>query len=76
MALKTPTYGYAYHDAAVDGLTRLSRHMGLSDGGAPGGLRWRTLSCVVNPVGPQGAGLRSQMPAAIFDPRMYPEQIS
>jgi NAD(P) transhydrogenase len=36
MALNTPTYTYAYHDAAVDGLTQLSRLMGLADGGAPG----------------------------------------
>jgi NAD(P) transhydrogenase len=36
MALSTPTYSYAYHDAAVDGLTQLSRQMGLADGGAPG----------------------------------------
>jgi NAD(P) transhydrogenase len=35
MALSTPNYGYAYHDAAADGLTRLSRLMGFSDGGAP-----------------------------------------
>jgi NAD(P) transhydrogenase len=34
MALNTPTYGYAYHDAAVDGLVQLSRLMGLADGGA------------------------------------------
>jgi NAD(P) transhydrogenase len=36
MAFNTPTYSYAYHDAAVDGLTQLSRLMGLADGGAPG----------------------------------------
>jgi NAD(P) transhydrogenase len=35
LALNTPTYSYAYHDAAVDGLTQLSRLMGLADGGAP-----------------------------------------
>jgi NAD(P) transhydrogenase len=35
MAFNTPTYGYAYHDAAVDGLAQLSRAMGLRDGGAP-----------------------------------------
>ena len=27
LALKTPTYSYAYHDAAIDGLTRLARAM-------------------------------------------------
>ena len=36
LAFNTPTYGYAYHDAAVDGLTQLSRLMGLVDGRAPG----------------------------------------
>ena len=37
LALNTPTYTYAYHDAAVDGLTQLSRMMGLAHGraGAP-----------------------------------------
>jgi NAD(P) transhydrogenase len=35
LAFNTPTYGYAYHDAAVDGLQQLSRLMGLADGGAP-----------------------------------------
>jgi NAD(P) transhydrogenase len=35
LALNTPTYIYAFHDAAVDGLTQLSRRMGLADGGAP-----------------------------------------
>ena len=35
LALNTPTYSYAFHDAAVDGLTLLSRLMGLADGGAP-----------------------------------------
>jgi len=34
LALNTPTYTYAYHDAAVDGLTQLSRMMGLAHGGA------------------------------------------
>ena len=37
LALATPTYSYAYHDAAVDGLMQLSLAMGLADGGAPGG---------------------------------------
>jgi NAD(P) transhydrogenase len=35
LALNTPTYSYAFHDAAIDGLTQLSRLMGLADGGAP-----------------------------------------
>jgi NAD(P) transhydrogenase len=35
LALNTPTYTYAFHDAAIDGLTQLSRLMGLPDGGAP-----------------------------------------
>ena len=29
LALNTPTYSYAYHDAAVDGLARLAEQMGL-----------------------------------------------
>ena len=31
LALNTPTYSYAYHDATVDGLTRLSELMGLAE---------------------------------------------
>ena len=30
LALNTPTYSYAYHDATVDGLTRLTGTMGLA----------------------------------------------
>ena len=30
LALNTPTYSYAYHDAAIDGLTQLSEVMGLA----------------------------------------------
>jgi hypothetical protein len=30
LALNTPTYSYAYHDATVDGLTRLTEAMGLA----------------------------------------------
>jgi NAD(P) transhydrogenase len=36
LALNTPTYCYAYHDATVDGLTRLTKLMGIADSG---GLR-------------------------------------
>jgi NAD(P) transhydrogenase len=35
LALNTPTYSQAYHDATVDGLTRLTELMGLADGGSP-----------------------------------------
>jgi NAD(P) transhydrogenase len=35
LALNTPTYSYAYHDATVDGLTRLTELMDLADGRAP-----------------------------------------
>ena len=35
LALNTPTYSYAYHDAAIDGLTRLTEVMGLADGANP-----------------------------------------
>jgi NAD(P) transhydrogenase len=31
LALNTPTYNYAYHDATVDGLTRLTKLMGIAD---------------------------------------------
>ena len=31
LALNTPTYSYAYHDATVDGLTRLAELMGLAE---------------------------------------------
>jgi NAD(P) transhydrogenase len=33
LAFNTPTYTYAYHDAAVDALMQLSRLMGLADNG-------------------------------------------
>ena len=39
LALNTPTYSYAYHDATVDGLTRLTELMGLADGGSPTAAR-------------------------------------
>jgi NAD(P) transhydrogenase len=35
LALNTPTYSQAYHDATIDGLTRLTELMGLADGGSP-----------------------------------------
>jgi NAD(P) transhydrogenase len=35
LALNTPTYSSAYHDATVDGLTRLTKQLGLADGRAP-----------------------------------------
>ncbi|MFC5953445.1 FAD-dependent oxidoreductase [Streptomyces pratens] len=31
LALNTPTYSYAYHDATVDGLTQLTKLMGIAD---------------------------------------------
>jgi NAD(P) transhydrogenase len=36
LALNTPTYSYAYHDATIDGLTRLTELMGLAEGGGAG----------------------------------------
>ncbi|MEV6941977.1 FAD-dependent oxidoreductase [Streptomyces sp. NPDC051172] len=36
LALNTPTYSYAYHDATVDGLTRLTKLMGMADGEGTG----------------------------------------
>jgi NAD(P) transhydrogenase len=33
LALNTPTYNYAYHDATVDGLTRLTKLLGMADSG-------------------------------------------
>ncbi|CAM5726008.1 FAD-dependent oxidoreductase [Streptomyces hirsutus] len=36
LALNTPTYSYAYHDATVDGLTRLTKLMGIADSGGTG----------------------------------------
>jgi NAD(P) transhydrogenase len=37
LALNTPTYSYAYHDATVDGLTRLTKLMTIADTGGTGG---------------------------------------
>ena len=37
LALNTPTYSYAYHDATVDGLTRLTKLMTTADTGGTGG---------------------------------------
>ena len=37
LALNTPTYSYAYHDAAVDGLIQLSTLLGMADSGGTGG---------------------------------------
>jgi NAD(P) transhydrogenase len=37
LALNTPTYSYAYHDATVDGLTRLTKLMSIADSGETGG---------------------------------------
>ena len=37
LALNTPTYSTAYHDATVDGLTRLAELMGRADGAQSGG---------------------------------------
>ena len=31
LSLNTPTHSYAYHDATVDGLTRLAKQMGLAE---------------------------------------------
>jgi NAD(P) transhydrogenase len=35
LALNTPTYSYAYQDATVDGLTRLTKRMSIAESGAP-----------------------------------------
>ena len=35
LALNTPTYSYAYHDATVDGLIQLTKLMGIADSGGP-----------------------------------------
>jgi NAD(P) transhydrogenase len=37
LALNTPTYSYAYHDATIDGLTRLTELMGIANGGSTAG---------------------------------------
>ncbi len=37
LALNTPTYSYAYHDATIDGLTRLTKLMSIADSGDAGG---------------------------------------
>src|SRR5450755_1539080 len=37
LALNAPTYSYAYHDATVDGLTRLTKLMSIADSGGTGG---------------------------------------
>jgi NAD(P) transhydrogenase len=37
LALNTPTYSYAYHDATVDGLTRLTKLMSIADSGGTAG---------------------------------------
>jgi NAD(P) transhydrogenase len=37
LALNTPTYSYAYHDATVDGLARLTELMRTADSGGTGG---------------------------------------
>jgi NAD(P) transhydrogenase len=36
LAFNTPTYNYAYHDATLDGLTRLTEAMGLAERAATG----------------------------------------
>ena len=59
LALNTPTYSTAYHDAAIDGLTRLAAMMGygsraaLSDQSKTDAIAWR----------PDGSGEKVAVPA-------------
>ena len=51
LALNTPTYSHAYHDATIDGLTRLTELMGLADGGSK--LRLAVTASAPTPGWPQ-----------------------